>query len=476
MTISFSSNEADDDENVHGAIWIGTKPNEMNRLVIEQEDPLYYTSAQPGHVKDYTSPLQHHITVTDLKPQTTYYYRIITRKTVGELKELSNTLKEIKVAENILKEQEKAEFYNGTKASNRRELFLRQRRLAPPPYDSTQCACPDPDKVRFFRTFSRAGHGNPVFGVIGDIGQFPHSEETLEHLKKHFGDKIDSIILAGDLAYPELDHRRWDTFMDFLDDYPLVEYIPMHITPGNHDIDKPENGTNIFSAYEVRFRMPRIREVELGLYEGGYGKLDMNKPPYPLPYEYGNAYYAFQYGKTHQIYLNSYSRLDPGSKQYEWLVQELESVNRHQTPWLLVTFHVPIYNTFEVHQHDEQMFKMREHIEPLLVSHKVNVVFNGHIHAYQRTKPVAFGNVSDTGPIHIVMGAGGRNADATFLNEEPEEWVAVRDGTIYGYGVLEICNNSHARWDWVHTGQKGDYNKVYHQNISLPAGGTDHAY
>jgi len=489
-------------EPIHGAILFGRSRDRMDRLVIENEEPIYYTSVQPRKLKkNYTSPYQHHITITDLKPQMTYFYRIILRNTREELKELErrivqNSTSIEEEATNILEKEKETELNTAEESGRRllspkahhrqsriilKDIYLRSnsghRRLAPPPYDSTQCACPDPDKIRHFRTISRAGHGKTVLAVIGDIGQFPHSEETLDHLRLNHQHRIDAIILTGDLAYPELDHRRWDTFMDLFDDYPLIEYIPMHITPGNHDIDKPEHGNNIFSAFEVRFRMPRIQEAQLGTYNGEESELNMDSPPYPLDYEYGNAYYAFQFGKTHQIYLNSYSSLDPGSKQYEWLLTELESVNRRVTPWLLLTYHVPIYNTFEVHQKDLQMFKMREHIEPLMVKYKVNIVFNGHIHAYQRTKPVAMGNVTSTGPIHIVMGAGGRNADAAFLQDQPEDWIVMRDGTIYGYGLLEIINKTHARWDWVHTGQKGDHNKVHHHpNITLPMGGADHAF
>ena len=491
MTVSFSSVNSDLGVDVQGAVLFGRHAHELDQMVIEEEGPMFYTATQPSRYREkYSSPYQHHITITGLKPRTKYYYMCITRNTTEELLEFQENIDILQLDKEAIAKQvdeEEALLSAGSEDLGRRqrrqkqhtlldeESFLR-RRLAPPPYDSRQCACPDPNKVRSFSTMARPGHGNAKLAIIGDIGQFPHSEETLDHLRRNHPD-IDSIILAGDLAYPELDHRRWDTFMDLLDDYPLVEQVPMHITPGNHDIDKPENGTQIFASYETRFRMPRIQPAQLGTYDDlPFGKINMDRPPYPLDYDYGNAYYAFQYGTTHQIFLNSYSAMDPGSKQYEWLVKELDQVNRKQTPWLLVTYHVPIYNTFEVHQHDEQMFKMREHIEPLMVKHKVNLVFNGHIHAYQRSKPVASGKVTATGPIHIVMGAGGRAAKAAFLHEEPEDWVEVRDATIYGYGLLEICNKTHARWDWVHTGQQGDHNIVFKEDVELPPGGVDHTY
>jgi acid phosphatase type 7 len=485
MTVSFVSIPSHSGKLIHGAVLIGEDPRNLGQLVVESEEPIFYTSIQPRNEKNYSSPYQHHITITGLRPRTTYYYKCITRETLNELFEMKAKLESGRLKDNAMNKLEREEDYlEETEDSNRRHLKTKfsqnfvgsHRVLTPQPYDSTQCKCPDPNRIRYFSTMAKVGHGSQKLAVIGDIGQFLHSEETLDHLRRHHGNVIDSIILAGDLAYPDSDHHRWDTFLDFLDDYPLVESVPLHVTPGNHDIDKADKGSDIFLSYETRFRMPRIQPAQLGIYNGPTGPLNMDRPPYPLDYEFGNAYYAFRYGRTHQIFLNSYSSLEPGSKQYEWLVSELETVNRRQTPWLIVTYHVPIYNTFEVHQKDTQLMKMREHIEPLFVKHKVNLVFNGHIHAYLRTKPVAFGNVTKTGPIHIVMGAGGRAAKAEFLHDEPEAWVHVRDGTIYGYGLLEICNRTHARWDWVHTGQESDHNAVYKEDVVLPPGGMDYAY
>ena len=103
------------------------------------------------------------------------------------------------------------------------------------------------------------------------------------------------------------------------------------------------------------------------------------------------------------------------------------------------------------------------------------MIFNGHVHAYLRTLPVAFQVPQQTGPIHVVMGAGGRDAEAAYLSDEPEVWVATRDASIYGYGLLEIYNATHLRWDWIHTGTPDDHhsNTVFGQNITLPVGGVD---
>jgi hypothetical protein len=232
------------------------------------------------------------------------------------------------------------------------------------------------------------------------------------------------------------------------------------------------SGKEIFMAYEHRFRMPQIQPAQLGVYEGPTGPLNMDQPPYPLPYEYGNAYYTFVYGAARIIMLSSYSSMEPDSLQNKWLVETLESVDREETPWLVVVLHTPLYSTFALHLKDPQIFAAIEHLEPLFIEHTVNLVFTGHIHAYLRTHPVRTGQLHKKGPIHITVGAGGRKCEAAFRNSTAEEFVAVRDATKYGYGLLHIHNRTTAEWDWVHTGheEERDYNQLYKSEEQLPAG------
>jgi hypothetical protein len=236
------------------------------------------------------------------------------------------------------------------------------------------------------------------------------------------------------------------------------------------DIDKQENRNEIFEAYEARFRMPQVRPAELGVYDGPPGHLSMESPPYPLPYEWGNAYYSFVYGPALHIVISAYSSMEPDSTQYLWLFHELEEVDRDVTPWVLVTIHVPLYNTFSLHQHDHQIKAAREHLEPLFVKYHVNLIFTGHIHAYQRTANVANDTLTEDGPIHITIGAGGRQCDAPYKSDEAELWVVKRDASFYGYGKFTIFNQTHAEWKWIplSPSDKHDYNVVRGEDVHLP--------
>ncbi len=65
------------------------------------------------------------------------------------------------------------------------------------------------------------------------------------------------------------------------------------------------------------------------------------------------------------------------------------------------------YNTYASHFKENEC--MRQLYEPLLLQYSVDIVFNGHVHSYERTKPVADNKVDDGGcaPMHIVIGDAG---------------------------------------------------------------------
>lgn len=69
--------------------------------------------------------------------------------------------------------------------------------------------------------------------------------------------------------------------------------------------------------------------------------------------------------------------------QWVWLYQEFKKVDREETPWLIVLMHAPIYNSNEAHYMEGE--SMRAEFESWFVHYKVDVVFAGHVHAYERS-------------------------------------------------------------------------------------------
>jgi len=94
-------------------------------------------------------------------------------------------------------------------------------------------------------------------------------------------------------------------------------------------------------------------------------------------YDFGNSFYSTTYGQVKLLFLNCYTASQKGSNQYQWLVDEFESIDRRATPWVAAFVHCPIYNTFRYHHNETQTNTFRASIEPLFVEHKVNFVFAG---------------------------------------------------------------------------------------------------
>jgi acid phosphatase type 7 len=446
MTISFAtsstccdkySDNDDCDFSPIGSVLIGTKPGLLNRIVTESAPPKQY-SAQYEDESWYRSPYFHHITIDDLEPSTTYYYHCM------------------------------AEFADEQSEEEKRHE-----------QDSRRYLRQSVHKVFSFTTAPSPGDFGdaPVtFAFIADIGRTDAAAANFAHLQTH-KDNVDLVMLAGDLSYAHLGHHRWDVFFDILAASDVSIQRPIMVAPGNHDVDRHPLTGAIFVAFENRFQMPQLRPARTSVdtqMETHFFDYDI---PYPLDHEYGNAYYSFTFGPSHNIALCSYSSMDPGSRQYFWLEKELKSMNRTITPWVTVTMHSPMYNTFSTHQDDPQNEPTKKYLEPLFLKYKVNLVFSGHVHGYQRTFPTAYDRRDAQGPVYIIGGNGGCDLSPTFLKKQP--WLASRDATHYGYATLSFLNQTHAHWKRVSvTLDEGVNNTLVgdQEDLVFPSVSRDSAY
>ncbi|XBI95631.1 hypothetical protein VPH35_032052 [Triticum aestivum] len=193
--------------------------------------------------------------------------------------------------------------------------------------------------------------------VTGDLGQTRWTASTLAHIG---GADYDMLLLPGDLSYADTQQPLWDSFGRLVQ--PLASARPWMVTEGNHEAEAlPVVGFAPFVAYNARWRMPHE--------ESGSAS---------------NLYYSFDAagGAAHVVMLGSYAEFEEGSEQRAWLERDLAGVDRRRTPWLLVLLHAPWYNTNQAHQGEGEA--MRAAMEALLYEARVDVVFSGHVHAYER--------------------------------------------------------------------------------------------
>ena len=197
-----------------------------------------------------------------------------------------------------------------------------------------------------------------IYIFTGDFGQTEWTKSTLEHISES---NYDLLLLAGDLSYADLYQPLWDSFGRLVE--PLASRRPWMTAIGNHEIEKVALiHTEKFTSYNSRWHMP--------FEESG---------------STSNLYYSFEVAAgVHVVVLGSYTDFGSDSEQYKWLEADLGKVDRKRTPWLLVVLHAPWYNTNTAHRGESESDDMRDSMEELLYKARVDAVFAGHVHAYER--------------------------------------------------------------------------------------------
>jgi len=226
--------------------------------------------------------------------------------------------------------------------------------------------------------------------------------------------------MGGDLSYADGFGPRWDSYARM--GQSLWSSVATAHVGGNHEIS---NGGENWIQYEARYPNPHSRAGSDSF-----------------------LWYSFDVGSVHVVAMCSYAAFGVGSLQYQWLEKDLSKVDRARTPWVVAMWHTPWY-TSNAHHPMKEGAAMKAAMEPLLQKYRVNIVLNGHVHAYERTEPVYMSTVTPNGTTHITIGDGGnREMFAKPWVDPQPAWSALREDA-YGHGSLQIVNESHAHWTWI---------------------------
>lgn len=252
--------------------------------------------------------------------------------------------------------------------------------------------------------------------LIGDIGQTVNSASTRDHL---MASGVAGIVHVGDWSYADGDPERWDSFQDLMN--PLASSMPWGLVAGNHEVETVNGNPAFFQALQ-RWTMP-----------GPSGSQGL--------------YWSLDIGPAHVLFANSYVAFDASSAQYAWIQSDLAAVDRSRTPWVIVGLHAPWYNSNTAHQQEGE--SMRVAIEPLVYAAGVDIVFAGHVHAYELNHRINDYKRDPKGPVYITIGdAGNREGLATDWMEPQPAWSNTRNSSCYGHGELLIANETHALFSW----------------------------
>ncbi|MBS3736419.1 MAG: metallophosphoesterase family protein [Candidatus Bipolaricaulota bacterium] len=202
---------------------------------------------------------------------------------------------------------------------------------------------------------------NFTFFVYGDTRTCPGrhrlvaSEMALDPFDPSF------IIHTGDLVESPVSNNWSDFFWAIK---PFSKSTPILPVLGNHE----RNHESYYDAF--------------GLPQGGG--------------DYGEQWYSFSHGGAKFIVLDSNADqmgLSNFLEEREWLVEELENNTK---PVTVVIFHHPIYSSVYSEGVDAGL---ADSWGSLFEKHGVDLVFNGHVHSYERAVK--------NGVTYVVTGGGG---------------------------------------------------------------------
>ncbi|KAI4300454.1 hypothetical protein L6164_033831 [Bauhinia variegata] len=257
------------------------------------------------------------------------------------------------------------------------------------------------------------------FVVVGDLGQTEWTASTLKHVDSR---DYDVFVLPGDLSYADTQQPLWDSFGRLVE--PYASQRPWMVTQGNHEIESfPIIFPDGFRAYNSRWRMP-----------------------YEESSSTSNLYYSFEVAGTHILMLGSYTHFDVDSDQYKWLRADLAKIERRRTPWVIAIVHAPWYNTNDAHQGEGE--SMRQAMEELLYKARVDLVFAGHVHAYERFTRIYDNEADSCGPMYVTIGDGGNREGLALTFKNPRSPLSLYREPSFGHGRLRIVNETHAHWAW----------------------------
>ncbi|KAG8656699.1 hypothetical protein MANES_04G164100v8 [Manihot esculenta] len=292
------------------------------------------------------------------------------------------------------------------------------------------------DQIQF-KTPPAAGSNELRFLAFGDMGKAPRDAST-EHyiqpgsisvvdsmIEEVKSGNVDSIFHIGDISYATGFLVEWDFFLHLIS--PLASKVPYMTAIGNHERDyigtgvvygTPDSGGECGVAYETYFPMPTPAK---------------DKP-----------WYSIEQGSVHFTVISTEHDWAPNSEQYQWMRKDMASVDRKKTPWLIFTGHRPMYSS-DLLSVDPTFVAF---VEPLLQQYKVDLVFFGHVHNYERScsvyraKCLAMPTKDTNGvetydhnnykaPVHAIIGMAGFTLDN--FSEIVPSW-SLKRVSKFGYG------------------------------------------
>ncbi|SCV66901.1 BQ2448_5547 [Microbotryum intermedium] len=245
------------------------------------------------------------------------------------------------------------------------------------------------------------------------------------------------------------------------------------------DANCPVGQTN-FTFYINQFRMPGPDSGGVGnfcecLSLGTAQKKHLNPTAQLTPITFSCSGYSYNYGMAHFISLDTETDLGHGlagpiqnksnnhngpfgvtmNAQIDWLISDLQRVDRKRTPWVVVFLHRPWYTAVGPPATPPAW---QIAFEGIFQQYNVDIYVQGHVHTYERFSPRFNGILDPNGynnpssPWPIIVGAAGHfDGLDTFTNAKTTQgWFGI--DSLYGWSRLSFLDRQHMRLDYFASG------------------------
>jgi hypothetical protein len=243
------------------------------------------------------------------------------------------------------------------------------------------------------------------FVAFGDCGAGTPEEKAIAY--RAYLSRPDFVMITGDIVYgkgliSEYREKYWPILnadeASPSQGAPLLRSTLTLAAPGNHDIasrdlGKTPDGLAYFYYWAQPLNGPAGKEGGplvaplLGPDEHKKAFAEAAGKAFPRM-----ASFSFDHGDAHWTVLDANATVDWTDRELrEWVANDLAAAKG--ATWRFVSFHQPGFNSSKKH-FDEQYMRI---LAPVFEAGKVDLVFNGHVHNYQRSYPLRFVPSAETG-------------------------------------------------------------------------------
>jgi hypothetical protein len=251
-------------------------------------------------------------------------------------------------------------------------------------------------------------------------------------------DQVINIVVAGDFYCND---ETEDTIENIISMNP--ELI---ITTGDHVKDVRSIKCWAEMSEPIKDKM----KIAIGNHDTEFKKIYKQIVNY---HNVKNPYYSHDFQNVHFISMSTEHPFEEGSKQYEFIKNDLEKTSKYQDiDWTIVHNHKPLYSTRNDMEIAEEL---RNTYHPLFEKYKVDLVISSHNQYYERTYPLSYNSESDEDPIitfdtsesnfyntdgiiFLTVGTGG---DELKDIVDKEDYYIIQNDEEYGFLNLNIENN-----------------------------------